>query len=237
MVLVQQVANLQYVQLWAPVPLVSRTAMAKQMYPDAFPAAETKQSVVEDDSWESWNRLRNMCECHPKLGVALELTGDLPSAAEMQRWLGEPVRCIVIPTAIFLTNRKGFPVLSKAHQTYVVKLFRHCGSKVLLRGRSKFDNGLVPYLEYMRHIYDTQLRFTPQQSFEAPYYDFLQAPLQPLMDNLESSTYEIFERDPVKYAQYQEAVYQALLDRTVPLPSAVDTGAAGVAELAQYPSR
>lgn len=43
--------------------------------------------------------------------------------------------------------------------------------------------------------------------------DYLQAPLQPLMDNLENDTYEGFERDPVKYRQYEEAVYQALVDR------------------------
>lgn len=33
------------------------------------------------------------------------------------------------------------------------------------------------------------------------------------MDNLQSSTYEVFERDPVKYAKYEEAIYQALCDR------------------------
>lgn len=43
--------------------------------------------------------------------------------------------------------------------------------------------------------------------------DYLQAPLQPLADDLESSTYETFEQDPVKYKQYQEAVRRALVDR------------------------
>ena len=33
------------------------------------------------------------------------------------------------------------------------------------------------------------------------------------MDNLESSTYEVFEKDPVKYSQYQAAIYKALVDR------------------------
>jgi protein arginine N-methyltransferase 5 len=33
------------------------------------------------------------------------------------------------------------------------------------------------------------------------------------MDNLENDTYEGFERDPVKYRQYEEAVYQALMER------------------------
>lgn len=30
------------------------------------------------------------------------------------------------------------------------------------------------------------------------------------MDNLESQTYEAFEKDPVKYAQYEKAIVKAL---------------------------
>lgn len=41
--------------------------------------------------------------------------------------------------------------------------------------------------------------------FTQGYADYLQAPLQPLMDDLGSLTYEVFERDPVKYRQYEEA--------------------------------
>lgn len=51
----------------------------------------------------------------------------------------------------------------------------------------------------------------------------MQAPLQPLQDNLESSTYETFERDTIKYTTYQEAVYRALLDRTPPLGKEAET--------------
>jgi len=40
-----------------------------------------------------------------------------------------------------------------------------------------------------------------------------QAPLQPLQDNLESQTYETFEKDVTKYACYQAAVAAALTDR------------------------
>lgn len=53
----------------------------------------------------------------------------------------------------------------------------------------------------------------PLEQFAGGYMDYLQAPLQPLMDNLENDTYEGFERDPVKYRQYEEAVFQALCDR------------------------
>ena len=33
------------------------------------------------------------------------------------------------------------------------------------------------------------------------------------MDNLESGTYEVFEKDPVKYSEYQQAIYKAILDK------------------------
>lgn len=42
----------------------------------------------------------------------------------------------------------------------------------------------------------------------------MQSPLQPLMNHLESSTYQVFEKDPVKYSQYELAIYRALKDRT-----------------------
>lgn len=48
--------------------------------------------------------------------------------------------------------------------------------------------------------------------FARGFEDYLQCPLQPLMDNLESGTYEIFEKDPVKYEEYQNAIQQALID-------------------------
>lgn len=47
---------------------------------------------------------------------------------------------------------------------------------------------------------------------ETPYLDNLQSPLQPLGDHLEYQTYETFERDPVKYKNYGEAVELALED-------------------------
>merc|ERR1719277_1690822 len=62
-------------------------------------------------------------------------------------------------------------------------------------------------------MWQTQEPLDTVSQFAKGYEDFLQSPLQPLMDNLESQTYEVFERDPIKYSQYQKAVYLALLDR------------------------
>lgn len=50
----------------------------------------------------------------------------------------------------------------------------------------------------------------PIETFAKGYEDYLQFPLQPLMDNLQSQTYEIFEKDPYKYTEYQNAIRKAM---------------------------
>lgn len=54
----------------------------------------------------------------------LELSTDVPSEQAQKRWLGEPVRAVILPTKIFTTNAKGFPVLSTAHQLFIIKLIK-----------------------------------------------------------------------------------------------------------------
>ena len=55
-------------------------------------------------------------EHHSSLCCALEVTSDLPSEETIEQWLAEPVKLLILPTSIFLTNSTGFPVLSKRHQ-------------------------------------------------------------------------------------------------------------------------
>lgn len=42
--------------------------------------------------------------------------------------------------------------------------------------------------------------------------DFLQNPLQPLTEHLETNIYEVFEKDQIKYTTYQNAIQKALED-------------------------
>jgi type II protein arginine methyltransferase len=70
----------------------------------------------------------------------------------------------------------------------------------------------TPHLSYIRHLQRNQPTRSPIERFGAGYQDYLQAPLQPLADNLESITYEVFEKDPIKYAWYEHAIARALED-------------------------
>lgn len=69
-----------------------------------------------------------------------------------------------------------------------------------------------PHINYIRYLQRRQPRRPPIERFGAGYQDYLQNPLQPLTDNLESITYEVFEKDPVKYEWYERAIAQALRD-------------------------
>ena len=77
------------------------------------------------------------------------------------------------------------------------------------QGKSK---DLAAHLVYMRYLQRNQPPRTTLEKFGSGYQDYLQAPLQPLTDNLESVTYEVFEKDPVKYDNYELAIVQALTD-------------------------
>ena len=66
---------------------------------------------------------------------------------------------------------------------------------------------------YLSHLNEQVTPLTEGELFVLGYEDALQTPLQPLMDNLDSGTYQVFERDTIKYDLYEEAMHRALLDR------------------------
>ncbi|KAI1084652.1 Skb1 methyltransferase [Whalleya microplaca] len=73
--------------------------------------------------------------------------------------------------------------------------------------------GPNPYAAYLRHLERQQSPLSDlEQNTLTNFQDWLQSPLQPLSDNLESVTYEVFEGDPVKYQQYELAITAALRD-------------------------
>ncbi|KAJ3049031.1 Protein arginine N-methyltransferase 5 [Rhizophlyctis rosea] len=169
------------------------------------------------DIWPSWNMVRTLCNHNSKLSVALVLGEDLPQDSSLiSRWFAEPVKTIILPKTSFISNAKGFPVLPKRHQGVLRQFFEH-NVQLAVSLSSPEDThtqgGITAYQQYLRHLHKTRPQLDEAEQFASGYHDYLQAPLQPLMDNLESATYEVFEKDPIKYREYEKAVYQALNDR------------------------
>ncbi|RMD45079.1 hypothetical protein DV735_g155, partial [Chaetothyriales sp. CBS 134920] len=193
-------------------------------------------------SWEAWDIIRSICKYSSRLFVALDLPKLLPPLPVQSRWYSEPVRVLTLEASIFVPNPKGYPVLSKGHQALISRFVRartppwfllcNCGPiPPASNGNSLNDinsstsfptpaessqnptvKDATPHLSYLRNLQSRQPALAPIDRFGAGYQDFLQAPLQPLAVNLESITYEVFERDPVKYDQYEKAIARALHD-------------------------
>ncbi|KAL6997291.1 Protein arginine N-methyltransferase 5 [Sarracenia purpurea var. burkii] len=223
----QILQNLNNMQLWLRIPL-------EKTDDDAINGHLDNLSKGQVDSWEIWNCFRLLCEHHSQLSIAFDVLCSLPSANSLGRWFGESVRAAIIHTNSFLTNARGYPCLSKHHQKLMTGFFNHSiqivisGTPVhnLPMGSLEFSTNqtdnhiesiqrqpLRPYLDYVAYLYQKMDPLPEQERFELGYRDFLQSPLQPLMDNLEAQTYETFEKDTVKYIQYQRAISKALLDR------------------------
>ncbi|KAM7262837.1 hypothetical protein ACFE04_000520 [Oxalis oulophora] len=215
----QILQGLSNMQLWLRIPLVKKDDDSSEL-----------NSGHVKDAWEQWNLFRLLCEHHSQLYVTLDIPSSLPSANSLERWFGEPLKAIILQTESFLTNARGYPCLSKCHQKLVTRCFDH-SIQVIISGKSRHDlprtssnsagqdadstlrHPLRSYLDYMGYLYQKMGPLPEQERFEIGYRDFLQSPLQPLMDNLEAQTYETFERDSMKYIQYQKAISLALMDR------------------------
>uniref|UniRef100_A0A8C1B314 Protein arginine N-methyltransferase 5 n=1 Tax=Cyprinus carpio carpio TaxID=630221 RepID=A0A8C1B314_CYPCA len=187
---------------------------------------DTREDLIENESfkqmddgsndektWAWWHSFRTLCDYNKRICLAIEIGEDLPSDTLIDKWLGEPIKAAILPTSIFLTNKKGFPVLSKAHQRIIFRLFK-LEAQFIFTGENRHnEKDLRSYLQYLEYLNQNRPAPNAYELFAKGYEDYLQSPLQPLMDNLESQTYEVFEKDPIKYSQYQQAVYRCLLDR------------------------
>ncbi|WCJ30569.1 Protein arginine N-methyltransferase 5 [Euphorbia peplus] len=227
----QVLQGLNTMQLWLRIPLLKA---------DDDSTDVNSSDVI--DSWEQWNSFRLLCEHHNQLAVALDVLSCLPSTNSLGRWFGESVRAAIINTDAFLTNARGYPCLSKRHQKLITGFFNH-SIQIVISGKSVHKisgassnsavnhldkntesqmSPLRPYLDYVGYLFQRMDPLPEQERFELGYRDFLQAPLQPLMDNLEAQTYETFEKDAMKYIQYQLAISKALVER-VPEEATVTT--------------
>lgn len=168
----------------------------------------------------------------------------LPPMSVQSRWHSEPVHLLTFDANCFIKNQKGYPVLSKAHQSLISRFMRLrtapwillcdigpvpgiegneernqsnlSGSDFPSLGQaslsSKKHHDPTPHLSYLRNLQHRQPSRSAIERFGVGYQDYLQAPLQPLTVNLESITYEVFEKDPIKYDWYERAIAKALSD-------------------------
>uniref|UniRef100_A0A183AW90 PRMT5_TIM domain-containing protein n=1 Tax=Echinostoma caproni TaxID=27848 RepID=A0A183AW90_9TREM len=221
------------VKLWIIVPMCMEVEPDEAHSEDQPPAEFGYKHV--DSPWHWWMQLSSLAsDITDALGVVLEIPNNLPDESVVARWLSEPVCCLLLRTDVFLTNSKGFPVLSKSHQEVIRRFFK-LNVQVLITGACRHDRGYVAYQQYVTwlwknqsspDVYELQSKGLEDQLQSYTYFSEYanksngtnsrssaifsryaarhQEPLQPLRDNLSSTTYSIFEMDPYKYNAYEQ---------------------------------
>ncbi|KAF9521677.1 PRMT5-domain-containing protein [Crepidotus variabilis] len=211
------------------------TSNANGIFPPSVVVSESdvmKQSSGGslNATWEMWDLIRSMCDYNTRLTLTLDLSPALPTTlGVLSKWAAESVRHIYLPSTTFIANMKGYPVLPKPTQQFIRDSMIASSSSsshqpvVILAGvrENQHSRGGEPaYSQYVRHLEKTSASVQASkkegtvENFAQGYQDYLQAPLQPLMDNLPSVTYQTFEQDPVKYQLYEEAMYRAFKDHS-----------------------
>ncbi|RXM28885.1 Protein arginine N-methyltransferase 5 [Acipenser ruthenus] len=108
----------------------------------------------------------------------IEIGADLPSEAVIDKWLGEPIKAAILPTSIFLTNKKGFPVLSKLHQRIIFRLFKLDAQFIFTGSNRHSDKEFRSYLQYLQYLNENRPAPNSYEVFAKGYEDYLQSPLQ-----------------------------------------------------------
>lgn len=207
------------------------------------------KTYLNEVSMGEYMLLHRLCDGLSNIGMMLvmEPMPTMNSAAAtvatqivlVHKAVGANLKAVCFPTKVFLTNKRGYPTLAKSHQVLFTQVLKRIGRtvRVLLDGPSVHDiantgDGMgttkcLPYLQYIRHMRQrpevVAALDSEEASMESAYLDSLQRPLQPLKDHLEFSMYETFEKDPVKYAKYQEAVFMALNDGIATITPSTDS--------------
>ena len=174
--------------------------------------------------WNQFNTTRMACGSHKRLNVLLDFNETESNCMiDFEQWVAEPVQGISLAISRFIKNEKGYPVLSKLHQEWIIKLLTVADTQVpfkiivnLAGEKVHFTGGLASIQQYLNHLFGRARGIIENtciyKSFGQEFYHVLQVPLQPLYHNLASATYEVFEQDPVKYNLYEVAIFKAICD-------------------------
>ncbi|CCF60491.1 hypothetical protein KAFR_0K01370 [Kazachstania africana CBS 2517] len=174
-------------------------------------------------TWELWNTVRKLCNYHESLTISLAVPRIKTPRHVINRWIAEPVSCLLISSSIFATNQYNYPVLHKFNQKLIAKFQEVNGNSlmnsnnlcVILHSMEKYSTqikgGENSYIEYINYLLKKGDRQLSQNAFDSSLPQ-LMSPLKPHSDMLSNSIYSIFERDTMKYDLYEQAVYDALSD-------------------------
>jgi protein arginine N-methyltransferase 5 len=192
-----------------------------------IPSSSCLWVPVSPTQWRAWSDLHCATGWHGAIYPVLRLSAAQAwgTSAEgavdeqmIRRWRGEQVKAVLIEAPRVKKGKGSVPLPKQSPLLAALsKAMVAIGAQCVLTVPAKADMPGARAAEFYGALVEEMRTWQPdtggadaKESFEAPYHDVLQSPLQPLADHLESATYQVFEQDPVKYRLYREALVEAL---------------------------
>ncbi|KAI3383326.1 hypothetical protein SNEBB_007305 [Seison nebaliae] len=191
------------------------------------------ENELPTESFLLWQRVTSATNFSSRIQPAVifpevvRVEDEILVRQEIKKWEGFKLAFIIISTGSFIANKMKFPVLPKIQQFLMKKILRlnKCNLPVFIHGpighekhNMERDIQFRLYFEYIKHMYKNAMEIDEKtsnnQAISTALHgceDELQLPLQPLKFNLTRYTYDLFERDPIKYRQYELAIFNAML--------------------------
>lgn len=101
--------------------------------------------------FQKYVEFKQLCEYPIQLSVCLNLHADLPSEDFLLRFYSEKLFGCQFQMDCFITNSKGFPVLSKQH-TKICREFMKIQARMILSPKLPNEN-LERYYSYLTHVF------------------------------------------------------------------------------------
>lgn len=177
-----------------------------------------RSSFPCENPWKAWNNIRAHMIPDERIGVCLDVDDDLVNSTEdeLNRWTGEPVRILMINIDQFSRQPSDMNSvrLSTKCRDFIKKIVIATSFRTSLILNQDSMNKQMKYedlREYIVYLKEFARELKATKDPWAAWNDTLQIPLQPLSSNLNSSTYNVFESDSIKYITYRRAMVEALM--------------------------
>jgi len=145
----------------------------------------------------------------------LRIGERIPDEVITSKWFGEGIQAFMIDYEVMSLEGNTTVTIPLTHKVLLRRMWaRPKATSVIITGSSECKVEPFRIRLALRNVITNagEYHTTEQETWVKEYYDVLQNPLQPLMNNLSYSTYAAFERDTVKYITYERAIHARLQD-------------------------
>lgn len=161
--------------------------------------------------WKVWSFFHKQLNYCAGVQPCLRLTPFTPDPSVLDLWKAESVESFILPISLFSWSADNKVSLPSWCEELICWYKYSKPIRLIIEGECTDESQQLRIIfNYFQHLFQNAPSLSPFEQQLVRYDDMVQLPLQPLMDNLQNATYDVFERDHVKYQLYEQALEEVL---------------------------